>query len=288
MRRWFATLGLLAVTVVWGWTFVIVREAIASYSVMGFLAIRFTIAAVAVLLVAHGRLNRQVLRTGLGIGLILAAGYLLQTWGLKLTTATNSGLITGLFVIIGPLADRVLYGTSLRREALAAVFLSLFGMVLLTGQAPASLALGDLLTLGCALAFGVHIAVLSHASPRHDPLALTATQMLSLAAVFLFLWPLSAPVVPPPREVWFALGLTGLVASALAYLIQTFAQRHLSAARTAVILTMEPVFAGMFGYLLAGERLGAVQWVGAGLILTALVSTEVLPVVRSAPNRRAR
>ncbi len=285
MNRWLATLGLLGVTMVWGWTFVVVREAIAAYSVMGFLAIRFAIAAAAVLMVARSRLNRAALGAGPGIGLVLAAGYLLQTWGLKLTTATNSGLITGLFVVIGPLADRLLYRAALRREALAAVLLSLAGMVLLTGRAPAGLALGDILTLGCAVAFGVHIAMLSHTSPRFDPMALTAAQMLSVAAVFLFLWPLSGPITPPPRQVWFALALTGLVASALAYFIQTFAQRHLSTARTAVILTMEPVFAGMFGYLLAGERLGPLQWVGAILILGALVLSEVLPALRPAPTR---
>ncbi len=284
MKRWMATLGLLGVTMVWGWTFVLVREAVAAYSVMGFLAIRFAIAALAVLVVAGPRLSRLALRTGLGIGLILAAGYLFQTWGLTLTTATSSGLITGLFVVIGPLADRLLFGARLRREALAAVMLSLAGMALLTGGTPAGLAFGDLLTLGCAVAFGVHIALLSHASPHHDPLALTAAQMISLAAVFLVLWPLSGPVTAPPREVWFALGLTGVVASALAYFIQTFAQRHLSTARTAVILTMEPVFAGTFGYLLAGERLAPVQWLGAALILGAVFLSEVLPAFRPAPG----
>ncbi|HHQ48648.1 MAG TPA: DMT family transporter [Acidobacteria bacterium] len=281
MKRWLATLALLGVTTVWGWTFVLVRDAVLAYDVMGFLAIRFAIAAVAVLVVAHRRLSRRALGAGLAIGLVLAAGYLLQTWGLKLTTATNSGLITGLFVVIGPLADRLLYGARLPRHAVAAVTLSLAGMILLTGGAPRGLALGDLLTLGCAVAFGVHIAVLSHASPRFDPLALTAAQMLSIAAVFSLLWPLSGPVTAPPREVWFALGLTGLVASALAYLIQTFAQRHLSTARTAVILTMEPVFAGMFGYLLAGERLARVQWAGAVMILAAVLLSEVLPALRT-------
>lgn len=279
MKRWMATLGLLGVTMVWGWTFVLVREAVAAYSVMGFLAIRFAIAAVAVLVVAGPRLSRLALRTGLGIGLILAAGYLLQTWGLTLTTATSSGLITGLFVVVGPLADRLFFGARLRREALAAVVLSLAGMALLTGGAPAGLAFGDLLTLGCAAAFGVHIALLSHASPRHEPLALTAAQMISLAAVFLVLWPLSGPITAPPREVWFALGLTGIVASALAYFIQTFAQQHLSTTRTAVILTMEPVFAATFGYLLAGERLAPVQWLGAVLILGAVFVSEILPVM---------
>jgi len=280
MNRWLATLGLLGVTMVWGWTFVLVREAVLAYGVTGFLAIRFAVAAGAMLLVAWRRLGRAALGAGAGIGLILAAGYLLQTWGLKLTTATSSGLITGLFVVIGPLADRLFYGATLPRRAVVAVALSLTGMVLLTGGAPAGLAIGDLLTLGCAVAFGVHIAVLSHASPHFDPIALTTAQMLSVAGVFLVLWPLSGPVAPPPREVWFALALTGLVASALAYLIQTMAQRHLSTARTAVILTMEPVFAGMFGYILAGERLGPVQWAGAVMILGAVLLSEALPAVR--------
>ncbi len=274
VRRIEAAVLLLGVTAVWGWTFTIVREAIAIYGVVPFLALRFLIAALAVGLVWGRRLDRRSLVTGSLIGLVLAGGYLLQTWGLRFTTASNAGLITGLFVVLAPVADRVLYTTRQRPAVWAAVVLSLAGMGLLSGSGPEPLNVGDLMTLGCAIAFGVHIALLSRHAPRHDAQALTVSQMLACAVVFLAAWPASGPLAPPPRAVWFALALTGLVASALAFFIQTAVQRHLSAAATALILTMEPVFAALFGYLLGGERLGPVQLVGGALILVALVVAQ--------------
>ncbi len=280
MKRWLATLGLVGVTAVWGWTFVLVREAVTAWGVMDFLAVRFAIAALVMLPFGGRRLTAPSLRTGLWIGAILAAGYTLQTWGLTLTTATNAGLITGLFVVLAPVADRILYGTRISRAAVASVGLSLAGMVLLTGRTPSTVAVGDLLVLACALAFGIHIAVLSRHSPEHDPGALTTAQMTALAVIFVLLWPLTGSPAVPPREVWFALALTGVVASAVAYSIQTFAQRHLSTARTAVILTLEPVFAGFFGHALAGERLEPLQWLGAALIFGALTLSEILPALR--------
>ncbi|MCD4749417.1 MAG: DMT family transporter, partial [Thermoanaerobaculales bacterium] len=266
------------VTAVWGWTFVEVGAAVAVYGVMGFLAIRFAIAAVAAGISWGRRMSLPTLYVGGAIGALLAAGYLLQTWGLKFTTATNAGLITGLFVVLAPIADRLLYGTKLQRSAWIAVGISLVGMTLLTGRLPTQLALGDFLVFGCALAFGAHIAVLSHHSSDHDPRALATAQMFGLAALFLILWPLTERVEAPPREVWFALGLTGLVASTLAYAIQTAAQRVLSAVRTAVILTLEPVFAGFFGFVLAGERLTASQFLGAALIFGSVLLSEFTPV----------
>ena len=246
---------LLAVTAVWGWTFVAVQDAVRAWDVIPFLAVRFAIAAVATAALWGRHLDRSALLTGLGIGSILAAGYLLQTLGLRLTSATSAGLITGLFVVVGPVADRLLYRTHLPRASLVAVAVSLVGMCLLTGGLPTALAAGDLLVLACALAFGIHVAVLSRHAPRHDPRALATAQMLACAALFLLLWSAEGPLEAPPPTVWPALLATGVVASALAYAIQTVAQRHLSAVRTAVILACEPLFAGLFGYLMAGDRL---------------------------------
>ncbi|RLE17156.1 MAG: EamA/RhaT family transporter [Acidobacteria bacterium] len=279
MKPWLATLLLIGVTAVWGWTFVIVGSAVAVYGVMGFLAIRFLIAGVATAAVWGRHMTLRTLRTGAAIGLILAVGYLLQTWGLKYTTATNAGLITGLFVVLAPIIDRLIYGTKLHTSAWVAVGLSIIGMTLLTGRLPTQLALGDVLVFGCAFAFGTHIAVLSHHSTRHEPGALATAQMVGLAVIFVFLWPLTEEIVAPPKEVWFALALTGLVASALAYAIQTSAQRVLSTVKTAVVLTLEPVFAGLFGFLLAGERLGPSQFLGAALIFGAVLMSEFAPLI---------
>lgn len=273
------SLLLVGVTAVWGWTFVVVGDAIALYGVLPFLALRFALAAVAMAPLAPKAPPRTLAVGGL-IGLVLAAGYLFQTTGLLFTTPTNSGLITGLFVVFAPLADRVFFGASPSRAVLVAVVLSLLGMALLAGGAPDGANLGDVLTLLCACALGVHIALLSRYAPSHDSGGLAFAQILAMALVFALCWPFFEPVALPPRPVWVPLLVTGLLASAGAFWAQTFVQQRLPAARTAVILTMEPLFAALFGYWLAGDRLVAVQIFGASMILSALVACEVLPVLR--------
>jgi drug/metabolite transporter (DMT)-like permease len=274
------TLLLVCVTAVWGWTFVVVQEAIALYGVLPFLAIRFLLAGAALAPIYALRLTRRSLLVGGGIGVVLAAGYLFQTTGLLFTTPTNSGLITGLFVVFAPLADRIFFGARASRQVLLAVGLSLFGMVLLAGGGPEGANWGDLLTLLCATALGLHIALLSQYAAGHDAGGLTLAQILAMALLFVVVWPFFEPVSLPPPGVWVALLVTGLLASAGAFLVQTTVQQRIPAARTAIILTMEPVFAALFGYWLAGDRLVAVQILGAALILSALVIGEVLPVLR--------
>ena len=278
--RLFYTLLLVCVTAVWGWTFVVVQEAIALYGVLPFLAIRFLLAGAALAPIYALRLTRRSLLVGGGIGVVLAAGYLFQTTGLLFTTPTNSGLITGLFVVFAPLADRIFFGARASRQVLLAVGLSLFGMVLLAGGGPEGANWGELLTLLCATALGLHIALLSQYAAGHDAGGLTLAQILTMALLFVVVWPFFEPVSLPPPGVWIALLVTGLLASAGAFLVQTTVQQRIPAARTAIILTMEPVFAALFGYWLAGDRLVAVQILGAALILSALVIGEVLPVLR--------
>jgi drug/metabolite transporter (DMT)-like permease len=131
----------------------------------------------------------------------------------------------------------------------------------------------------CAAALGLHIALLSRYAAGYDASGLAFAQMLSMTLVFALFWPLFETVALPPRGVWIALIATGLVASAGAFWVQTFVQRRLSTARTAVILTMEPVFATLFGYWLAGDRLVAVQILGATMILSALAVSEAIPTI---------
>ena len=274
------TLLLIGVTAVWGWTFVVVQDAIALYGVLPFLAVRFALAAAALAPLYAPRVTRRALLVGGGIGVVLALAYFFQTTGLLFTTPTNSGLITGLFVVFAPLADRLLFGVRSSRQVIVAVFLSLFGMVLLAGGGPEGVNPGDFLTLLCAAALGVHIALLSRYAAGHDAGGLTLAQILAMTILFAALWPFFEPVRFPPAGVWISLLVTGIVASAAAFYIQTSVQQHIPAARTAIILTMEPVFAAFFGYWLAGDRLSALQVAGAALILSALFVGEVLPVLR--------
>ena len=278
--RLFYTLLLVGVTAVWGWTFVVVQDAIALYGVLPFLAVRFLLAGAALAPIYAARLKGRSLVVGGGIGVVLAAGYLFQTTGLLYTTPTNSGLITGLFVVFAPLADRIFFGARASRQVLLAVGLSLFGMVLLAGGGPEGANWGDLLTLLCAAALGLHIALLSRYAAGHDAGGLTLAQILAMALLFVVAWPFFEPVSLPPPGVWVALLVTGLLASAGAFLVQTTVQQRIPAARTAIILTMEPVFAALFGYLLARDRLVVVQLIGAALILSALVIGEIMPLLR--------
>ena len=260
--RILCSLILIGVTIVWGWRFVAVRDAIARYGVLGFLSVRFALATAALAPYAVRKVARPTLVAGASVGLVLTLGYILQTTGLLFTTPTNSGLITGLFVIFAPLVDRLCFGTRTSRPVLVAVLLSLLGIILLAGGGPEGANRGDLLTLLCAGALGLHIALLSRYARAHDASGLAFAQMLSMALAFGLLWPLFEPVALPPREVWISLVATGLVASAGAFWVQTFVQQRISAARTGVILTAEPVFAALFGYWLAGDRLVLVQIFG--------------------------
>ncbi len=278
-RNLLYTLLLVGITAVWGWTFVVVRDAIALYGVLPFLAVRFALAAAALAPFSVPKLTRRTLLVGGGIGVVLAAAYLFQTLGLLFTTPTNSGLITGLFVVFAPLADRIFFGASFSRQVIVAVVMSLLGMVLLAGGGPEGINSGDILTLVCAAALGLHIALLSRYAAGHDAASLAFAQILAMAALFAVAWPVFEPVTLPPSGVWIALLVTGLVASAGAFWVQTFVQQRIPAARTAIILTMEPVFAAFFGYWLAGDRLVAIQILGAALILSALVVGEVLPIL---------
>jgi drug/metabolite transporter (DMT)-like permease len=273
------TLLLVGVTAVWGWTFVVVQDAISAYGVLGFLALRFALASVALAPLLLG-MTRRTLLVGSGIGLVLAIGYLFQTFGLRYTTPTNSGLITGLFVVFAPLTARAFFRVHISPRIVVAVFLSLTGMVLLAGQSSSGVRVGDMLTVACAGALGLHIALLSRYAREHDAGSLALAQMLSMAVLFSVMWPFFEPVALPPREVILAIVLTGVVASAGAFYVQTAVQQRIPAARAAIILTTEPVFAAFFGYWLAGDRLSPEQLGGAALILSALFVGEVLPVLR--------
>ncbi|MDQ6741683.1 MAG: DMT family transporter [Candidatus Dormibacteraeota bacterium] len=263
---------LLGVTAVWGWTFVLVKDAIQAYPTIPFLGLRFLIAAAAMALVVRRLPGRRVLVIGTVIGLPLAGGYLLQTVGLRFTSPGNTGLITGLFFVFTPLLDR-LFGTPIRVRTLLAVAVALAGTLLLTGGWQAGIRFGDALIVGCAVCFALQIVLLSRWSPGFAAQELTLVQ-LSICAVLFMLGGATQLRVPSP-SVWFALVITGVFASAVAFFIQTWVQSHLTASRTALVLASEPVWALFFSVILAGQRLDAVQALGAALVIAAIVGHEL-------------
>jgi drug/metabolite transporter (DMT)-like permease len=272
-----AAILLIAVTAVWGVTFVQVKDAVAVYPLFAFLAVRYAIGS-AVLLPAAAprlrRLGRGGLVAGIVLGALLAVGLALQTAGLERTTVTNTGFITGLYVLLTPLFGLVLFRTHITRELWLAVALALLGLTLLAGV-PSSSATGDLLVLASTAAQALQIVMVERYARRYDALGLVFVQIgvafLGCLAVAVALGDLS---VPHGRTVWAALIVTGVFASALAYLIQIWAQRRISATRIAIIFSLETVWAGFFGYVLDGDRLGLLGLTGCALIFIAILVAE--------------
>jgi drug/metabolite transporter (DMT)-like permease len=272
-----AVLALVAVTAVWGLTFVQVKDAVELYPLFAFLAVRFAIATV-VLAPPARRPVRELPRSGwvagAGLGLLLAAGYALQTAGLERTSVSNAGFITGLYVVFTPLAAVALFRIRIAAIVWAGVALSTAGLALLSGGGGAD-GLGDLLVLAGSAAYSLQIALMERYAPRYDAVAFTFVEMLAAFAGFAVVAVALGQVeVPRGWTVWGALLVTGVFASALGFLVQTWAQQRTSATRTALAFAMEPVWAAIFGFWLAGDRLGAVAWVGAALIMAGIVVAE--------------
>jgi drug/metabolite transporter (DMT)-like permease len=269
--------ALVAVTAVWGVTFVQVKDAVELYPLFAFLGLRFAIASLTLLAPAAGRLaslGRRGWAAGALLGALLAAGYVLQTAGLERTTVSSTGFITGMYVVLTPLIAFLGFRMRVARAAWVGVLVSTVGLALLTGIHAGSAA-GDLLVLAASAVYSLQIVLMERYAPRFDALAFTTVEMLA-ASVGLVAIALARGEVGVPRgwTVWGALVVTGVFASALAFLVQTWAQRRTSATRTALIFALEPVFAGIFGFALAGDRLGAVGWAGCAVILAGIVVSE--------------
>jgi drug/metabolite transporter (DMT)-like permease len=262
---------LLMVTAVWGWTFVLVKDAVTQYPTLPFLQIRFALALVVMVLLVRRLPTTRELRIGLLVGAVLAAGYLTQTAGLTMTSPGNAGLITGMFVVFTPLLNRA-FGAPIRWWTWVATIGSLGGLLFLTGG-PTGMGLGDLLVLACAALFALHIVLLGRWAPSLPAAPLAMVQMASCTLLFSVggTWSLRMP----SAAVWWAIVITGVFASALAFYIQTWAQQHLSPGRTALILASEPAWALAAAVVLAGQRFGLIQAAGAALVLVAIVGHEL-------------
>jgi drug/metabolite transporter (DMT)-like permease len=272
-----ATAALILVTAVWGVTFVQVKDAVELYPLFAFLAIRFVIAAAALAPVAATRvrgLGRRGLFVGIFLGALLGVGFGLQTAGLERTTVTSTGFLTGLYVLLTPLLAVALFRSRVGRQLWIAVGVALVGLVLL-GGAPGGSTVGNGLVLLSTAAMALQIVYLERYASDFDAVALSFVEMATMAASFTAIAVLQGELsVPRGATVWGALLVTGLFASAFAFLVQVWAQRELTATRIAVIFSLETVFAGVFGYLLDGDRLGALGWTGCALILAGIVLAE--------------
>jgi drug/metabolite transporter (DMT)-like permease len=270
-----ALVALVAVTAVWGVTFVQVKDAIAIYPLLPFLALRFAIATLTLAIAGFGRLRslgREGAFAAAIAGLLIAAGYTLQTAGLERTSVSSTGFITGMYVVLTPLLALALFRIRVGAAAWAGVALATAGLAMLSGVHAGSV-LGDLLVLGGSAVYSLQIVLIERYAPRYDALAFTLLEMLAAVAG---LGVVAVPDYAVPRgwTVWGALLVTGVFASALAFLAQTWAQRRMSATRTALVFTLEPVWAAFFGYTLAGDRLGTLGWSGCAVIMAGILLAE--------------
>jgi drug/metabolite transporter (DMT)-like permease len=270
-------LVLVLVTAVWGVTFVQVKDAVALYPLFAFLALRFAIASLTLAPVGAARLRalgRDGRLAAILAGGLLGAGFALQTAGLERTTVSSTGFITGLYVVLTPLLARALFRTRLGAAAWSGVALATAGLALLSGIHGGS-ALGDVLVLGGAAVYSLQIVLMERFAPRYDALGFTLVEMLAsfagLLAVALALGQLG---VPHGWTVWGALLVTGVFASALAFLAQTWAQRSATATQTALAFSLEPVWTAFFGFALAGDRLGGTAWLGCAAIMAGILLAE--------------
>lgn len=290
-RRLAVTFALVGVAMVWGATFVMVKDAVASYPVWSFLGLRFAIATVAfaVLFPSTFRLmDRGTVVDGLIAGVFLTAGYVFQTLGLAKTSPSKAAFITGMFVVITPFAQALVLRRMPRWPAWLGVVAATLGLWLLSeGGTSGGWNAGDTLVFLCAVAYSGHLIVLGSLGRRHDARPFAFVQLAMTAVVCGAVGAIAErPGLPSGGDVWVALGITGVLASAVAFAVQTYAQRHLSPTRTAIILITEPAFGGLFGWLLAGEVLGVRGWAGAALILAGMALSEVLAALVARRDER--
>jgi drug/metabolite transporter (DMT)-like permease len=282
-------LALVGVTVIWGITFVQVQDAIALYPLFAFLAVRFTISTVVLAPFAYGslrRLPRSGYLVGAGVGTLLATAYALQTAGLDRTTVASTGFITGLYVVFTPLLALAVFGTAVPRALWLGIALAVAGLLLLNGV-PGGSTLGNLLVLANALFQALQITALERYAPRYDPRALTFLQMATSAAAFVVIaLALGDLEAPHGRTVWSALIVTGIFAGALGYLVATWVQSRTTAARAALVYTLEAPFAALAGVLLADEVLGWAGWLGCGIMMAGILVAE--PAAATALRRLSR
>lgn len=274
-----ATLGLLAVTAACGSTFFLIKDLLDRIPVADFLAVRFTIAALALWLIAPravARLSAIARRRAVLLGLVYGAGQLLQTAGLGHTSASVSGFVTGMYVVMTPLFAAALVRARVGASAWVAVVLATGGLALLSLQGFA-MGLGESLTLVSAALYALHIVALGAWSTPREALGLSIVQ---LAVITVVCWAGALPggvELPTTGSDWLATLYMALVAGAFALVVQTWAQAHMSATRAAIVMTMEPVFAAAFAVGWGGEDLSARMVGGGALVLAAMYLAELGP-----------
>ena len=264
--------ALLSVAMAWGWSFVIMKDAIEKQSVNNFLFTRFAVATVVMLIIRPQvikLIDRDLLLRAGAAGAFLGAGYTFQTLGLERTGVAITGFVTGLYIVLTPFFASVILRQRVSRFTWSCIAMGTIGLGVLSIHGW-SVGFGEFLTFISAILFALHIIALSKWSPGRDTYAMTVVQ-LGMCSVVAGIASIPGGYAPPPDAgVWGVVIFTAVFATVIAFIIQTWAQAHMSPIKVAVILTMEVVFAALFAIIFGGETLTLQSSIGGVLVVTAM------------------
>ena len=264
--------ALLTVSAAWGLSFVVMKDAIQRQSVNNFLFTRFTLAVIVMILIRPQTIklfNKDLLQRGGLAGIFLGLGYIAQTLGLERTGAAITGFITGLYVVLTPLIASIVLKEKITKFTWLCIAVATFGLGLLSIRG-FSVGIGEMFVLASAVLFAAHIIALSKWSSGRDVYAMTVIQLTMCAILAGLASAVEGYSLPPDSGVWSVVIFTAVFATAVAFIVQTWSQAHMSATKVAVILTMEVVFAALFAILLGGERLTLQTAFGGILVVVAM------------------
>jgi drug/metabolite transporter (DMT)-like permease len=274
-----ATLTLLTITAAWGSTFFLIKDLLDRVPVLDFLAVRFAIASAGLALIfprALGRLSRESWRQAAVLGMLYGVAQILQSTGLAHTPASVSGFITGTYVVATPLFAAALLGTRITGITWGAVLLAMAGLGVLT-LSGFSVGFGEALTFVAALIYALHIVGLGAWSSATEAMGMAIVQLVTITVVCTVMTLPDGITLPSTGRDWLSVVYMAMIAGAFAMAGQTWAQAHLPPTRTAIIMSMEPVFAALFAVLLGGEHATARMVVGGLMVLTAMLVVELVP-----------
>jgi len=280
MKKAQAEIYLLIIVIIWGSTFALIKGVIDSIPPYTYLTYRFLLAALILILIFWKRMkeiNIIILKKGSLIGIFLFLGYALQTVGIKYTTATKAGFITGLSVVLVPIISHFFIKEKVSRNSVIGVIFAFIGLWFLNYNSSFIFNLGDFLVLLCAFSFAMHIISVGLFSKKVDYILLAITQItvvfvLSLFMALIFERPAIHLSYSP--GIWWSIVITGIFATALAFYMQNRFQRYSTATKTAIIFSGEPIFAAVFAYFLLGEKVGFIAWLGGLLIIFGMIVSQ--------------
>ena len=264
--------ALLTVSAAWGFSFIVMKDAIQRQSVNNFLFTRFTLAVIVMILIRPKVIelfNKDLLQRGGLAGIFLGLGYIAQTLGLERTGAAITGFVTGLYVVLTPVIASVVLKEKITKFTWYCIAVATLGLGLLSIRG-FSVGIGEMFVLASAFLFAAHIIALSKWSSGRDVYAMTVIQLSMCAILAGFASAIEGYSLPPDTGVWGVVIFTAVFATAIAFIVQTWSQAHMSATKVAVILTMEVVFAAVFAMVLGGERLTIQTAIGGVLVVVAM------------------